>query len=87
MRDLSVLVHEIPVAVMFNDKIARVKPVVENLRAKDVPSDTPAYLVSAVYQVLMAELLSIVVVHFECRMGYSCLKSRFRWFDKEAVVI
>lgn len=47
-------VHKVTVNVMFEYEFGRVKPIVEDLAAHDVPSDAPAVLVPLVAQPIVS---------------------------------
>lgn len=57
--------YEVAIDVVLHDESMRVIPVVEDLAAEDVSSNTPTVLVALLPQPIMAEDLSVEVVRFE----------------------
>lgn len=50
---------------MLDNIASRIPPVIEDLRAQDMPTNTPGQLIPFLRQPLMAQLLGVKVVHLE----------------------
>jgi len=59
------LIHQIAVHIIFHDKAAAIPPVIEDLRAKDMSSQSPGQVVIRLTKPLMAQRLDSKVVHLE----------------------
>ena len=66
----NVFVHHITVGVVFDDEMARIVPVVENLRAVNVTSNAPHQFVPFLFEPLMSHELGIDIFDLERRMMY-----------------
>ena len=58
-------VDEVTICIMLNHVARRVPPVIEDLRAEDMPANAPDGLVVLLGEPLVAEGLGVEIVHFE----------------------
>ena len=61
----GIMINQIPIHIMLQDKLGRIKPVIKDLAAHDVPPDAPAVGVALLAQPVVAEHLGVKVVGFE----------------------
>ena len=59
------IINLIPIRIMLNHESRWIPPVIEQLRPKDMPSDTPDRLVAFLLQPLVAEVLCVEIMDFE----------------------
>lgn len=46
MSDGSLRIDQIPICIMLNNKLARIKPIIKNLTPQHVPTNTPTQFIS-----------------------------------------
>lgn len=77
-------IKQIPIDIMFKDKLARVEPVVKDLAAHDVAPDAPAVFVALVAQPVVAQDLGVKIVRLKGRVVHVALGP---FEEEEAVVV
>lgn len=83
MRGLS-HIEEITIYIVFENKSGWVEPVIENLAAHHVSSNTPTVLITLMTEPVVTEHLSVKVVRFEGRVVDVHLGT---FKEEEAVVV
>lgn len=72
VRDLCVFIHQVTIRIMFDNKPTCIIPIIEDLRAVHVASDTPEVVMSLFSEIVMSQLLRVVVLYLEGRVVYRC---------------
>jgi len=79
----GLVVHQIPIHVMLQNKTARVKPVIEDLTPHDMPTHAPTILILFLGQPVVSQHLNIEIEHLKGGM----MDVKFRTFEEEKAVV
>lgn len=78
------LIDQIAIGIMLNHITSGIPPVIEDLRAQDMPTDSPDRLIPLLRQPLMSQHLGVVVMHLERAVVHM---RRWVGAQEEAVVV
>lgn len=79
------IIHQIPIGIMLHYKLARIKPIVEDLAPHDMPPYAPAVLVALVPQPVVAQHLRVVVERLKAAVVH--VRGARALEEEEAVVV
>lgn len=87
MRHRRILIDQIAIREVLQDEVARIKPVIEDLATQNVPTNSPAQIVSLGRQKVVTQLLYVEVMNLECRMCDMRVQVRLRWLEEERMMV
>lgn len=77
------IIHQIAIHIMFENKPARIKPIIKDLAPHDMPSDPPTILPPLMPQPVMPQHLRVKIMRLETRV----MDMRFRALEEEEAVM